>query len=288
MKYAFLNLVLLSLFTFTLRGQEPDFAESEQMRVHVNAYLAESDTPWPTTCPEWTGALERKVKGVMAAYGLALWDSTMSAAAVATYLARFRALKLEQQRLYAPVLCRIAYWEEFTGGEQALSMWQESSRLIESAHEPAGCDTTVLRKWRRYVKIQGVVIHTRKGLTTEDRNERDELLERAHRLAIDAERPEMAPLPENEEQDRQPKITFFVPPDYPEEARANRIEGTVIVKILVGPDGRVMQTKLMQGVHPLLDASALIAAAEARFAPGRVGGIPVKAWMAMPYQFKLN
>jgi protein TonB len=85
-----------------------------------------------------------------------------------------------------------------------------------------------------------------------------------------------------------PKIIRFVPPDYPEMARMSQIEGTVIVKVLVGPDGSVKDAQIIQGVHPMLNKAALAAARKAKFSPGKQRDIPVKAWMAIPYNFTLH
>jgi protein TonB len=85
-----------------------------------------------------------------------------------------------------------------------------------------------------------------------------------------------------------PKLVRFVPPEYPEIARMSQLEGTVVVKVLVGPDGSVLDAAVIQGVHPLLNSSALAAARKAKFAPGKQRNIPVKAWMAIPYRFRLH
>jgi len=85
-----------------------------------------------------------------------------------------------------------------------------------------------------------------------------------------------------------PKITSFAKPDYPEMARRAQIEGTVIVKVLVGPDGNVKDAQVLQGVNPLLNSAALAAARRCKFIPGKQRDIPVKAWMALPFNFRLN
>ena len=85
-----------------------------------------------------------------------------------------------------------------------------------------------------------------------------------------------------------PKIILFAKPDYPEMARRAQIEGTVIVKVLVGPDGNVKDAQVLQGVNPLLNNAALAAARKCKFIPGKQRNIPVKAWMALPFNFRLN
>ncbi len=85
-----------------------------------------------------------------------------------------------------------------------------------------------------------------------------------------------------------PVITFWAKPKYPEVARMAQVEGTVLVKVLVGPDGSVMQAQVMQSVHPLVNKAAIEAAYKCKFIPGKQRNIPVKAWMALPFNFRLN
>jgi periplasmic protein TonB len=85
-----------------------------------------------------------------------------------------------------------------------------------------------------------------------------------------------------------PTLTVYSPPDYPEMARASQLEGPVVVKVQVGTDGSVLQAIVIQAVHPMLDREAVKAARRCKFKPGKQRGVPVKAWMAIPYAFRLN
>jgi len=85
-----------------------------------------------------------------------------------------------------------------------------------------------------------------------------------------------------------PKIIQWAKPDYPEIARRAQIEGTVIVKVLVGPDGSVKDAQVLQGINPMLNKSAIAAARKCKFMPGKQRNIPVKAWMALPFAFRLH
>ena len=80
----------------------------------------------------------------------------------------------------------------------------------------------------------------------------------------------------------------YVPPDYPEMARLSQMQGTVVVKILVGPAGNVLDAQVLKGIHPLLDREAVKAAMKTKWFPGKQRNIPVKCWMALPYNFTLN
>jgi protein TonB len=85
-----------------------------------------------------------------------------------------------------------------------------------------------------------------------------------------------------------PQVKTRARAEYPEMARRAQIEGTVIVKVLVGPDGLVKDAQILQGVNPILDKQALIAARKWTFIPGKQRNIPVKAWMAVPFNFRLH
>lgn len=85
-----------------------------------------------------------------------------------------------------------------------------------------------------------------------------------------------------------PTIKTRAKAEYPEMARRAQIEGTVIVKVLVGPDGLVKDVQILQSVNPILDRQALIAARKWTFNPGKQRNIPVKAWMAIPFNFRLH
>ena len=80
----------------------------------------------------------------------------------------------------------------------------------------------------------------------------------------------------------------YVPPEYPEMARLSQMQGTVVVKVYVGTDGKVLDAQIVKGIHPMLDREALRAARQTLWNPGRQRGIPVPAWMAIPYNFTLR
>lgn len=85
-----------------------------------------------------------------------------------------------------------------------------------------------------------------------------------------------------------PVLTSFVKADYPEIARHAQLEGTVVVHVLVGPDGKVIDAVVVRSVHPLLDRAAVSAAHRCVFTPAKQRELPVKAWLAVPYRFTLR
>lgn len=76
-------------------------------------------------------------------------------------------------------------------------------------------------------------------------------------------------------------------PDYPGLARAAGIEGTVLVRVLVGEDGFVKKSILLQSVLAL-DEAALDASATAVFRPARQQERPVAVWVVIPIEFRLR
>jgi protein TonB len=86
-----------------------------------------------------------------------------------------------------------------------------------------------------------------------------------------------------------PSVVKEVKPPYPWLAKEAGIEGLVMVKVLVGTDGRVrdalLDTKLQV---PMLNEAALAAARQWIFTPGLAGGRPVACWTAIPFRFRLH
>ncbi|WP_375768847.1 energy transducer TonB [Archangium gephyra] len=89
---------------------------------------------------------------------------------------------------------------------------------------------------------------------------------------------------------RAPEVLQQVKPRYPRRAKADGIEGLVLVRIIIGTDGRVEpeHTRVIRSV-PELDAAAISAVSQWRFSPalGRQGR-PVRVIVEIPVQFSLN
>jgi TonB family protein len=84
-----------------------------------------------------------------------------------------------------------------------------------------------------------------------------------------------------------PRRTRNVPPAYPADAIAKRVEGTVMLDLTVGPDGRVTDAKVVRSI-PELDEAALAAAQQWEFAPVRRGDEAVSfVYPGVPVSFTL-
>ncbi|HID32623.1 MAG TPA: TonB family protein, partial [bacterium (Candidatus Stahlbacteria)] len=84
-----------------------------------------------------------------------------------------------------------------------------------------------------------------------------------------------------------PKIINFVPAKYPPSLIDLGIEGTVVVKVLVGTDGRVKETIIQTSFGDVLcEREALAAARKATFKPATKDGVPYEAWVSLPFKFR--
>lgn len=75
---------------------------------------------------------------------------------------------------------------------------------------------------------------------------------------------------------------------YPEMAIMAGLEGTVVVQIVVQPDGVPSDPVVVKSVADVLDNAAIEAVMKQRFEPGRQRNVPVPVRMAMPVKFQLR
>jgi TonB family protein len=87
--------------------------------------------------------------------------------------------------------------------------------------------------------------------------------------------------------DELPVLLSIQPPTYPELVRQAGIDGTVLVQVLVGKDGKVKQSVAVEGPEPL-GADGVSAARTALFKPALQGTSPVEVWVQVPIVFSLN
>ncbi len=73
-------------------------------------------------------------------------------------------------------------------------------------------------------------------------------------------------------------------PPYPSRAKAAGVAGTVLVQVTIDESGKVISARAISG-HPLLQAAAVQAAYETRFAPTQLSGQPVKVTGVLQYNF---
>ena len=76
---------------------------------------------------------------------------------------------------------------------------------------------------------------------------------------------------------------------YPEEARNERIQGTVFVTFVVERDGSISGVRVLRGVTPSLDEEAMrVVKAMPNWKPGYQRGQPVRVQFNLPLRFVLD
>ena len=75
---------------------------------------------------------------------------------------------------------------------------------------------------------------------------------------------------------------------YPEMARRAGIEGKVIIRVLVGKDGKPLKSIIELSENELLNESAVKAVMSSIFTPAGQNGNPVALWVSIPINFRLR
>ena len=84
-----------------------------------------------------------------------------------------------------------------------------------------------------------------------------------------------------------PTKTRDVQPRYPEEARAARVQGVVILEATIGSTGVVTDVSVLRSV-PLLDDAAIAAVLQWQYTPTLLNGVPVPVIMTVTVNFSLR
>jgi len=86
-----------------------------------------------------------------------------------------------------------------------------------------------------------------------------------------------------------PEIETYVVPEYPRKARAKKIEGRVVLLVIVDESGKVEDDVKILDSIPMLDAAALDAIHRWRFTPARdADGNPIRVRLTVPLRFTLK
>ena len=84
-----------------------------------------------------------------------------------------------------------------------------------------------------------------------------------------------------------PVVTFKVEPEYSEEARKAKFQGTVLLYIEVNDRGLPQNPRIIRALGMGLDEKAIEAVMKWRFQPGRKDGKPVTVAAQVEVNFRL-
>lgn len=84
-----------------------------------------------------------------------------------------------------------------------------------------------------------------------------------------------------------PRLIYDPEPEYSDEARKQRYQGVVVLRVVVGNDGRPRDVRVAQSLGLGLDDKALEAVRQWRFEPGRLEGKAVDVVVNIQVNFRL-
>ena len=77
-------------------------------------------------------------------------------------------------------------------------------------------------------------------------------------------------------------------PEYPEDARKERVEGMVVAQVVIDEAGRVSHARVLKGLHPSLDEETLETIRAWRFEPATRDGEPVEVFYNLVIRYLLD
>jgi periplasmic protein TonB len=84
-----------------------------------------------------------------------------------------------------------------------------------------------------------------------------------------------------------PRPIFSPDPEYSEEARRAKIQGTCVLWMIVGPDGKPREIKVARTLRLGLDEKAIEAVKQWKFQPAMKDGQPVAVQINVEVSFRL-
>jgi len=84
-----------------------------------------------------------------------------------------------------------------------------------------------------------------------------------------------------------PKVLYDPDPEYSEEARKAKFQGTVVLWLVVSPDGKPQQIRVTRALGMGLDEKAVEAVRQWRFEPAKKDGQPVPVQINVEVNFRL-
>jgi periplasmic protein TonB len=85
-----------------------------------------------------------------------------------------------------------------------------------------------------------------------------------------------------------PRLIYSPNPAYTDAARRKRIQGLVLIALIVNPDGTRSELRVLQGLDPDLDKEAVKTVSRWKYKPGTKEGRPVAMHIAVEVNFRLD
>jgi len=149
---------------------------------------------------------------------------------------------------------------------------------------PSSMEVILLKERQiRKEKVQPAQIFIVETSTIESTRQREERHEKEKSQKKETIPPERGAVPDSD-----PIYLRNPAPIYPQLAREQGWEGTVVLKIFVESDGQPASIEILQSSgYRILDESAVSAVQKWQFLPTRTGGFTFSSWIKIPVRFTL-
>jgi TonB family protein len=84
-----------------------------------------------------------------------------------------------------------------------------------------------------------------------------------------------------------PKVLQKAEPEYTEEARVAKYEGTVVLAVEIAPNGLAQNIRIVKGLGLGLDENAVATVQQWRFQPATKDGAPITVQATIEVNFRL-
>lgn len=88
--------------------------------------------------------------------------------------------------------------------------------------------------------------------------------------------------------ERKAEIIRLVNPQFPESAQRAGIQGEVLVRVQIGPEGKPVQAKIVRSTSAVFNDAVIDAVMRSEYSPGVMSSGPVTSWITLPFTFKMK
>jgi TonB family protein len=85
--------------------------------------------------------------------------------------------------------------------------------------------------------------------------------------------------------ERDPQIVKLEKPEFPVFVWNMGIEGRVVVRVLIDPNGKPLDSQILKSTNTVFEQPVIDAVMKSQFTPAQMGQGPVAAWLTIPFKF---
>jgi protein TonB len=86
--------------------------------------------------------------------------------------------------------------------------------------------------------------------------------------------------------EKDPQIVKLEKPEFPSVVWKMGIEGQVVVRVLIDPAGKPLDSQILKSTNSVFEQPVIDAVMKSEFIPAQMGQGPVAAWLTIPFRFR--